>query len=163
MSDNMNGPADGAHETAPIEAHMDADVDNRDRGDERATGNREAAKYRRQLREVETQRDQLNERLSAVQRPQAETLAREYLADGADMWRDGLDLAALLDDEGVLNPAKVAQAAQSARKAHPHWGAPPTPRRHPDSRRGLASGASSREDNPRPVSWAGLLNDRAGD
>ena len=32
--------------------------------------------------------------------------AAEQLADGADMWREGLDLPALLDDDGNLDPTK---------------------------------------------------------
>jgi hypothetical protein len=75
-------PAEG--ETAPDET-----------GDDRDTAKGDAAKCRRQLREVEAQRDQLGE---------------------------GLALSALLDDDGNLDPAKVA-TRRAARKVHPHWAA----------------------------------------
>jgi len=146
------------HPAAVDEATTDEAPDaNDDRG-----GNREAAKYRRQLREAEAARDALGERLAALQRGQAETFAREHLADGADLWRDGLDLTALLDDDGNLDAAKVAEAARAARKAHPHWAAPTVPKRNPASvGAGLRSGATGTDHRP-GVSWAGLLNNRAG-
>jgi hypothetical protein len=132
-------------------------------GDDRG-GNREAAKYRRQLREAEAARDALNQRLSIMQRREAERLAADHLADGADMWRDGLDLAALLDDNGNLDSAKVADAAQAARKAHPHWAAPRPQRRNPaGSGGGLKSGATGRDDYRPAASWQKVLNTRLGD
>ncbi|NTY57950.1 hypothetical protein [Mycolicibacterium sphagni] len=125
-------------------------------------GNREAAKYRRQLRDAEAARDSLSERLSALQRREAERLAADHLADGTDVWRDGLDLAALLDDSGDLDPAKVAASAQAARKAHPHWAAPRPIKRNPAGRGGFKSGADS--GNRRPAtSWHAVLNTTSGD
>lgn len=131
-----------------------------DAGDDRG-GNREA-RYRKQLRAAEAERDALGERLNSLQRGQAETFAREHLADGADLWRDGLDLTALLDGDGNLDVAKVADAARAARKAHPHWAAPTAPKRNPASvGAGLRSGATGTLDRS-GVSWAGLLNTKAG-
>lgn len=151
-------------DTTPVDTHTvdaDAEVDT-DSGDDRGAASREAAKYRRQLRDTEAQRDQIGARLAAMQRGQAETLAREHLADGADMFRDGLELAELLDDDGNLDPAKVTAAAKAARKAHPHWAAPRTPGRR--SRGGLVSGAVSPDDALRvPPSWQGVLSTNRGD
>ena len=153
-------------EAATILAEGDAtpDADTGQGGDERTAANREAAKYRRQLREAEAQRDQLGARLATMQRSQAEALAREHLADGADMFRDGLELSALLDNDGNLDPAKVTEAARAAHKAHPHWGAPQPQKRNPSMRGSFLSGASGRglHDGP-TASWQKVLNNRLGD
>lgn len=75
---------------------------------------REAARYRRRLREVETERDALSQRVEAMQRAEAERLAAGQIAKGSALWAAGTTLADLLDDEGNLDPEKVHQAAQSA-------------------------------------------------
>ncbi|MBN3458796.1 hypothetical protein JNN96_32690 [Mycobacterium sp. DSM 3803] len=138
-----------------------------DSGNDRGK-DREAAKYRKQLRATEAERDELGgqlaamgERLAAMQRGEAERLAAEHLADGADLWRDGTDLTALLDEAGNVDPEKVRQAAQAARKAHPHWGRRVI-KRNPAGRGGFHSGASG-GDHHRPASWASVLNTTSGD
>ncbi|SHT24389.1 Uncharacterised protein [Mycobacteroides abscessus subsp. abscessus] len=151
------------HATAP---DPEGDTGEGADGGDRGTASREAAKYRRQLRDAEAQRDQiaverdqLGERLAAMQRREAETLAREHLADGADMWRDGLELSAILGDDGDLDPAKVTAAAKAARKAHPHWAATPPRKGHP--RRGqLVSGATGSDGPGTPKSWQEVISDR---
>lgn len=76
------------------------------------------------------------------------------------MWRDGLDLAALLDDDGNLDPDKVTHAAHAARKAHPHWAAKPQQKRNPSgSGGGLKSGATGGDYRP-ATSWQQILNPR---
>ena len=118
--------------------------------------NREAAKYRRRLRETETDRDALAGRLAALQRAEAERIATAHLADGADLFRDGADLGALLDDEGHVDPVKVSALAKDIAEQHPHWvkkALPPKQIR----RGGLSSGASTTADQSTP-SWAALLN-----
>ena len=151
------------HATAP---DPDGDTGEGADGGDRGTASREAAKYRRQLRDAEAQReqisaerDQLGERLAAMQRAEAERLAVEHLADGADMWRDGLELSAVLDEDGNLDPSKVAAAARAARKAHPHWAAPQPRKGHP--RRGqLMSGATGSDGPGTPKSWQEVISDR---
>ena len=134
-------------------------------GDERGAAHHEAAKYRRQLRDAEAHRDQLGKRLAVMQRSEAEALARGILADGADMWRDGLELSAVLDDDGNLDPTKVEDAAKAARKAHPHWAAPQPYKGHPRRRNGsFASGATGRgPHDATTTSWQKVLNTRLGD
>lgn len=156
-------------QTTPPDAEVD-DGDGPD-GAERGAASREAAKYRRQLRDAEAQRDQisaerdqLGERLAAMQRREAEALAREHLADGADVWRDGLEPSAVLDDDGNLDPAKVTAAAKAARKAHPHWAAPQPQKRNPSRRGSFVSGASGRGlHEVSTASWQQVLNNRLGD
>lgn len=158
--ENINTATDINHE--PSVDNGTPNTDERPNDDERGAANREAAKYRRQLRDVEAQRDQLGERLAAMQQSQAETLAREHLADGADIWRDGLELSAVLDNDGNLDPAKVAAAAKATRTAHPHWAAPQP---HKVIKRNqFASGATGRQlHDPAPTSWQKVLNTRLGD
>ncbi|MCV7379959.1 hypothetical protein BST11_15365 [Mycobacterium alsense] len=154
--------ATGQGDSAPVDESTVEQSDAPAEGD--GGGNREAAKYRRQLREAEAQRDALSERLSTLQRREAERLAAEHLADGADMWRDGLDIAALLDDDGNLDPAKVADAAGAIGRAHRHWAAPRPQKRNPTGRGGgLKSGATGSDDYRPATSWQKILNPRLGD
>jgi hypothetical protein len=150
--------ATGEVEAAPVEAAVDA----AEGGDDRGAG-REAAKWRKQLRDTEAQLAATNDRLAALQRGEVVRLAAEHLADGADIFRDGLDVSALLDDDGHLDHAKVVEAAQATLAAHPHWSPrPPVVKRNPASvGAGLRSGATGTDHRP-GVSWAGLLNSTAG-
>lgn len=102
-------PADPA--TEPVE------------GEDTSPG-REAAKYRRQLREVETERDGLAAQLEALRRAEAERLAGDHKLKPAALWAAGATLADLLDADGTVDPAKVAEAVTAARTA---LGIPPTP------------------------------------
>lgn len=72
--------------------------------------NREAAKYRTRLREVEAERDALRDRLDAVDRARAEAMAAEggtRLHKGTDLWLGGASLEDVRDEAGELDPAKV--------------------------------------------------------
>lgn len=93
----------------------------------RGRGNPEAARYRRQLREVERERDQLRETLNARLRQEAERVAQTAdgpafrgLVDGADLWNFGTELDQLLADDGLVDPAKVQEAAQRLSVEHGH-------------------------------------------
>lgn len=72
--------------------------------------NREAAKYRVRLRETEGERDALATRLQTAQRREVERIAEQHgrLARPAALWAGGTDLADLLDDEGNVDPDRVA-------------------------------------------------------
>lgn len=77
---------------------------------------REAAKYRRQLREAETERDTLRGRLETMQRTEVERIARteHNLTKPAAIWSAGTDLADLLADDGKVDPVKVKEATEAA-------------------------------------------------
>lgn len=66
---------------------------------------REAARYRRRLRETEAQRDAALSRLEAMQRAEVERLAT--LPNPALLWDAGTDLADLLAEDGTVDPDKV--------------------------------------------------------
>lgn len=99
--------------------------------DDKGSTSREAAKYRARLREVEAERDQLTSQLTTWRKSEAQTMAASVLGDGADLWRDGLDVSDLVDESGLIDTDKVTAAAKAVGKLHPTWlvgrAAPPKP------------------------------------
>lgn len=74
---------------------------------------REAAKYRRRLREVEAERDRLAEQVQALQRAEIERLSYdEHRVKGAALWAGGYQVADLIGEDGRPDEAKVAAAAK---------------------------------------------------
>jgi len=88
---------------------------------------REAAKYRRQLRETETERDTLSSRVVAMQKAEVERLVADDLAAPADLWLTGASLPDLLDDDGNVDPGKVNDATAKILIDRPGWRATPAP------------------------------------
>lgn len=88
---------------------------------------REAAKYRRQLREAQTERDTLRGRVEAMQRLEVQRLAAADLAAPADLWLTGTALPDLLDDNGDVDTAKVTDTIQRIIGDRPSWRAAPAP------------------------------------
>ena len=86
-----------------------------------AAARREAANYRRRLREVEAERDQLVAVVDGYRRGEVEALAGRSLARGDDLWVAGVDLADLLAEDGTVDPAKVEQATAATLEQRPHW------------------------------------------
>lgn len=84
-------------------------------GDDRPS--REAAKYRRRLRDAETERDQLAQRLEAIQRAEVERLATAARMKPAAVWASGAELADLLTEDGAVDEQKVSDAITAAREA----------------------------------------------
>ena len=87
-------------------------VDDDHGGDERdETGrylSREAASYRRRLRETETERDQLREQLDRLQRAEVERLASAAgLQMAADVWTFGAELEHLRTEDGSIDSETV--------------------------------------------------------
>ncbi len=72
---------------------------------------REAAKYRRQLRETQTSLDAATARVEAMQRAEVERIAGADLATPGDLWLTGPDLADLLDDVGRGSVTRVGDLA----------------------------------------------------
>ena len=77
---------------------------------------REAARYRRQLREAETERDGLRTQLDALRRAEVDRLVTDAKLKPAAVWAAGIDLASLLAADGTVDPAKVAQAVTTTRE-----------------------------------------------
>lgn len=92
--------------TAPPEASTEPD--------NAANPNQEAAKYRRKLRDTETERDQLRDRVTGFQRAEVERLAAGRITNPAALWAAGVELESLLGPDGNPDPVKVQDAAQRA-------------------------------------------------
>ncbi|MDQ3416518.1 MAG: hypothetical protein M3474_05370 [Actinomycetota bacterium] len=107
-TDTAQGAPDGAEE-AP-------------EGDDARPG-AEAARYRRRLRETETERDGLVEQLDGFRRREAERVAAGALSKPSDIWLDGRDIGDLLDDAGQVDPAKVNAEVASVLDGRPQLAA----------------------------------------
>ena len=99
-------------------------------GDPLAKVRREAAGHRIKAREAEAERDRLAGVVESMQRAEAERLVTAVeagyspLAEGSDLWRGGVELAELLDEDGQVDRTKLKAAGARVGAAHPHWRAP---------------------------------------
>lgn len=84
-------------------------------------GNAEAAKYRRRLREVESERDQLQEQVQTLRRSEVERQVAGELEDPSDLWRAGTEVEHLLDEDGAVDQSKVVETARAVTTEHPGW------------------------------------------
>lgn len=82
--------------------------------DEPTTGNKEAAKYRRRLRDTETERDQLRGQLEEMQRGEVERIAveRGRLRNAAIVWQSA-ELSELLAEGGAVDGDKVLRVVEN--------------------------------------------------
>lgn len=137
-------PAGGANPPAPPLGTEPDDVDN---------GNSEAAKWRRQFRTAETERDAARAAVESLQRAVVEDqAARLGITKPSSLWAaDGFDLAALLGDDNRPDPDKVAEAVKLAAESlglQRRPGLPPAP----NSGRG--------DTQPQQASWSEFLKKR---
>lgn len=72
--------------------------------------------------EVVADRDRLKAQVEALQRQAVGNLVGGRLHDRADVWRGGLDVAALLADDGTVDPGKVDAAVAAVIGSAPHLG-----------------------------------------
>ncbi|MEJ7783808.1 MAG: hypothetical protein WKF96_03325 [Solirubrobacteraceae bacterium] len=86
-------------------------------------GNSEAAKWRRQLRETETERDGLRSQLDDRDRRDVEKMAAERLADPSDFWH-GTTVDELRAEDGTIDVGKAEAELTKLIKAKPHYAAP---------------------------------------
>jgi hypothetical protein len=93
------------------------------KGDDTAALRKEAASYRRRLRDSESETERLAQRVAEMQRTavEAQVSGPGKLADGSDIWLSGVKLEDLLDDDGAINAEKVDEALQRALADHPGW------------------------------------------
>lgn len=84
-------------------------------GDEHEEGgNREAARYRRQLREVEGERDALAGRVEALQRAEVDRQAEAAGIRPTAVWAVGTELGDLLTEDGTVDTDAVQKAIRHA-------------------------------------------------
>jgi hypothetical protein len=100
------------------------DAEGSDRADERDESgrvlSREAAGYRRRLRETETERDSLRAQLDRLQTVEVERLARTAgLSEPRDVWAFGASLESLRSDSGEIDPKTVEGLVADILKSRP--------------------------------------------
>nr|NLI50738.1 hypothetical protein [Propionibacterium sp.] len=108
--------AQDAHEA---EVQIDAPTDHaQDAHEAPDKAGREAARYRRQLRDAEAERDALRAERDALRRAAVAAVikAERRQATPALLDAAGVDFASLLDDQGGVDPAKVLAAVEDAGK-----------------------------------------------
>lgn len=81
---------------------------------EEGKAGREAAKYRRQLRDAEAERDSLRGTVETLQRRMIEKHAGQTIAKPEALWAAGIDLGDLLDGDGMPDDEKVRAACVKA-------------------------------------------------
>jgi hypothetical protein len=86
----------------------------------------EAASRRRQLRQVEAERDALRDQVDDFHRERVERLAAQRLTDGTDVWT-AVELGELRDEDGALDESKVRAALDDLVQRKPHWRKPTEP------------------------------------
>lgn len=93
-----------ATETVPTETDLEPDAATpvTDPGDEDTGPGREAAKWRRKLREVEAERDELVAQLDATRRAVVEGMLPAHEVTAELFWLAGTDPASLVDENGAV-------------------------------------------------------------
>lgn len=91
-------------------------------GQEGAAGNREAAKYRTRLREVEAERDALKARVDAMTRKQIEGVIGDKLHRPDDFFEvdGGVAIDDLIAEDGTVDEAKVSTRLATITETRPH-------------------------------------------
>ena len=83
------------------------------------TASRREASYRIRAREAEAGRDALQERVTRMQHAEVERMAAR-LHDPADLWGAGVDLLELLNEDGEVDPERVAEAVAALADSKPY-------------------------------------------
>ena len=110
---------------APVETGTGARAGDDERDENGRYLSREAATYRRRLRETETERDALREQLDRLQTAEVERLAEGAgLAVAGDVWLHGASLQTLRNDAGDIDPETVTGVVEAIVKDRPGLKAP---------------------------------------
>ena len=112
-------PGDTPDVDAPDTPDADDDTDDPDDDHDEGTGGRRnrEAQYRRRAQTAEAERDQLRDRLQAVQQQQVDEIARAAGVDPRLLAAAGHELATLVADDGTVNRDAVTAACDAARDA----------------------------------------------
>jgi len=114
MSENITEPTEGTAdqpETAVDAPETPTDSEGTPTDPKAA---REAARYRRQLRAAESERDALAEQVTALRRAAVEDRVKSHRITPDGFWASGVELETLLDDDGQLDDEKIKTAAEAA-------------------------------------------------
>ena len=147
VQDTAEAPAGGDSDDSDDQDDQDNQDDTDDDGDDDGASagdgpGREAAKYRRRLRDAEAERDALKATVESLQRAEVDRLATGADLRPAALWASGPELADLLADDGTVDQVKVAAAISAARET---LGIPnPSPRGNVVRREGRSVGRPAR-------------------
>ncbi|MGC0362925.1 hypothetical protein ABH922_000909 [Rhodococcus sp. 27YEA15] len=135
------GKGVGTTDTTP-EADATPEVD--------AKPDNEAAKYRRRLREAETERDTYATRLDVLQRQVIESVCDAAGFKAAGFWASGVEIKDLLDEDGGIDPDKISAAIEMAVSTLGLEVRPRVPQPNPQQGGGSYTGGG--------LSWSDALN-----
>lgn len=110
----------------PVEVEHDGDEHDGTSTADTDRDGREAARYRRRLRDTEAERDRMAATVQSYQRRDVESAATELAAPG-DLWLAGVQLPDLLDEGGQVDQDKVREAVAGILAERPHWRTVPRP------------------------------------
>lgn len=136
----------------PVAPQQDPAEDKPDRRDQR---------YRERLRETEqtleserqawqSERTQMQQRIEAMQRREVERTVADRLADPGDLFRDGVQLADVLGEDGTIDADRLDAAVADCLARHPHY-APRPPAAAPSA--AVTFGASRPAMDDEADSW----------
>lgn len=118
---------------------------------------------RERLRALESDYEAAATRLEGMRHAEIERLAAEHLIDPHDIWAD-LPADSVVDEYGMVNPAKVAEAAKALTASKPHLAKDYNPRPAPPTDRpieGLRGGATPYDFTPQPQpTWSDAISAR---
>jgi hypothetical protein len=155
-TDSSSEPAetgsDVATSSAPVDSRQDADASD-ERDDQGRYLSREAASYRRRLRETETERDDLRTRLERYERAEVERFASDAgLQVASDVWQFGAQLDALRTEDGAIDAEAVSGLVGEIVKDRPGLQA------RPEGDLGIGRGAAAAGTRiEQPVGLSALL------
>ena len=129
VEDRPQEPADGLEEPP---GEQEPGGQEPDGTDPLSAARREAAGYRRRLRETEAERDAARTTLDVYRRREVEQMAEagvggfgaSGMQSGADLWVAGVQLSDLLSEDGTVDAEKTKAAVLAVLAARPHWRRP---------------------------------------
>ncbi|MCQ4365833.1 hypothetical protein KQR54_32990 [Mycobacterium gordonae] len=120
---------------------------------------------RERLRTLEGDFERAITRLDALQTAEVQRVAAEHLVDGTDIWTGPAALSDFLDEYGVPDAAKVADAAKAITENKPHLAKAAPVSRPPSDRpvESLRPGATPSDFKPDPQpTWGSAIGSRVG-
>jgi hypothetical protein len=130
-------------------------ADEPDTGVTTDTANSEAARWRRQLRATEAERDQLAARLDAADRREVERLAADRFQDPRDVFAV-TSIDAMRGQDGTVDSEKVEAELERIATDRPHW-LKPTVEPEPEPRFPAVFQGPRSSPEPEPPSFGDQL------
>ena len=112
--ESIQAPLESGTESPTAGEQTEGEQEGANTADVSQTANKEAAKYRRQLREVQAERDQLSAQVEAMQRAQVERALKGKLEKPSSFWLSDHKPADFYTEGGELDSDKLNTAADTA-------------------------------------------------